>query len=73
MLELTDGHRARIRELQSLADEAEGGDKQARTELRRALRESAPEVIARCSDTSRTYRRLLAERSSGETRWWRMP
>jgi hypothetical protein len=65
MLELTDGQRERIRELRKLSEEAEGGDKAARSELRRALRESAPEVIARCSDTARVYRRMLAERSAG--------
>ena len=65
MLELTDGHRKRIHELQELTDEAEGGDKGARSELHRALRESAPEVVARCSDTARTYRRILAETASG--------
>jgi hypothetical protein len=65
MLELTDGQRERIHELQELADKAEGGDKGARSELRRALRESAPEVVARCSDTARTYRRILAETASG--------
>jgi hypothetical protein len=65
MLELTDGQRERIRELQELADQVEGGDKGARSELRRALRESAPEVVARCSDTARTYRRTLAATAAG--------
>lgn len=64
-LELTDEARERIRELQKLSDEAESGDKGARTELRRVLRESAPEVIARCSDTTQIYRRILAGTASG--------
>ena len=53
LLELTDGARARIRELQALSERAEEGDQDARRELRRALKESAPEVIARCSDIAR--------------------
>jgi hypothetical protein len=65
MLELTDGQRERIKELQALADEAEGGDREARGRLRRELRDSAPEVIARCSDTATSYRGLLAKTASG--------
>ena len=65
MLELTEATRKRIRELQELADKAEGGDDGARLELRRRLREESPEVVAGCSDSARSYRRLLAERSSG--------
>ena len=65
MLELTEATRKRIRELQELADKAEGGDDRARLELRRRLREESPDVVAGCSDSARSYRRLLAERSSG--------
>ena len=65
MLELTDGQRERIRELQALADEAEGGDQGARRRLRVALRRSAPEVVARCADTATTYRGLRAKAASG--------
>jgi hypothetical protein len=65
VLELTEATRKRIRELQELADKAEGGDDGARLELRRRLREESPDVVARCSDSARSYRRLLAERSSG--------
>jgi hypothetical protein len=65
VLELTEATRKRIRELQELADKAEGGEDGARLELRRRLREETPEVVARCSDSARSYRRLLAERSSG--------
>ncbi len=63
-LELTDGTRQRIRELQALSDKAEAGDGDAKKELRRAVRESAPEVVARCSDTARVYRRVLAKAAS---------
>jgi hypothetical protein len=65
VLELTEATRKRIRELQELADKAERGEDGARLELRRRLREETPEVVARCSDSARSYRRLLAERSSG--------
>ena len=65
MLELTEATRKRIRELQELADKAEGGADGARLELRRRLREESPDVVAGCSDSARSYRRLLAERSSG--------
>ena len=64
MLELTEATRRRIRELQELADKAEEDDG-ARRELRRRLREESPEVVAGCSDSARSYRTLLAERSSG--------
>lgn len=59
------GVRERISELQAFSDKAEGGDEQARKELRRAIRESTPEVIARCSDIARTYRKNLAKTASG--------
>ena len=62
--ELTDSTRARIRELEALSHKAEAGDEGARKELRQALRESAPDVIAQCSDTARVYRRLLAKTAS---------
>jgi hypothetical protein len=65
VLELTEATRKRIRELQELADKAEGGEDGARLELRRRLREESTEVVAGCSDSARSYRRLLAERSSG--------
>jgi hypothetical protein len=67
-LEPTDGARAQIQELQALAQKAEkSGDKQARQELRQALRTSAPEVIARCSNISKVYRWMLADRiASGD-------
>ena len=64
MLELTEVTRERIRELQELSDKAQDDDG-ARQELRRRLAQETPEVVARCSDSARTYRRLLAERSSG--------
>jgi hypothetical protein len=57
--------RERISELQALSEKAEGGDEEARKELRRAVRESTPEVVARCSDIARNYRKSLAKTASG--------
>jgi hypothetical protein len=65
MLELTDGQRERIHELQELADEAEGGDQAARAKLRHHLREGSPGGVARLADIARTYRRMLADTASG--------
>jgi hypothetical protein len=65
VLELPEDTRERIHELQELSDKAQDDDEGARQELRRRLAQEAPEVVARCSDTARTYRRLLAKRSSG--------
>jgi hypothetical protein len=59
------GVQERISELQALSEKAAGGDEEARKELRRAVRESSPEVIACCSDISRTYRKRLAKTASG--------
>jgi hypothetical protein len=39
--------------------------RRARRQLRRAVRESAPEVIARCSNIARTYRLVAADTASG--------
>ena len=67
MLELTEEARERIYALQELADKvgADPDDRAARTELRRALRESSPAVVARLSDTTRNYRRIIAQTASG--------
>jgi hypothetical protein len=56
---------ARIQALQELSKEAEGGDKKARRKLRRALRESSPVVVARCSDSARTCRSMIARTAGG--------
>ena len=65
MLELPEDTRERIYELQELSDKAQDDDEGARQELRRRLAQEVPEVVARCSDSARSYRRLLAKRSSG--------
>lgn len=64
-LELSGDAKERLKELRALSAKAEAGDKEAGRELRRAVRESAPEVIAHCSDISRNYQRLLAETAAG--------
>jgi hypothetical protein len=65
VLELPEVTRERIHELQELSDKAKDDEEGARQELRRRLAQEAPEVVARCSDSARSYRRLLAKRSSG--------
>ena len=49
----------RLDELRDLSDKAEAGDKEARRELKQAVRESAPEVIARASDVARSAQHML--------------
>jgi hypothetical protein len=62
MLELTEAAQERVAELRALSKKAQDGEEGARTELRLALRESAPTVIARCSNTLKVYRGMLAEK-----------
>ena len=58
--------RDKLKDLQELSEKAEDGDKDARLELRRAVRESTPEMIARVSDLAGSYRRVLAKSASGK-------
>jgi hypothetical protein len=46
-------------ELRALSSKAEDGDKDAKKELRRKLREASPQVVARASDISRTAQHML--------------
>ena len=55
----------RLEELEELSEKAEEGDKEAGRELKRAVRESAPAVIARASDVSRRAQHMLIETASG--------
>jgi hypothetical protein len=64
-LELPGDVRDRIQELQELERRVEAGEEGARKELRRAVRESTPMVIARCADVSKTARGMLSEAVSG--------
>jgi len=58
-LELSKDVKDRLGELRTLSERVEDGDNSARKELRRALRESAPEVICRASDIGRRGQRVL--------------
>ena len=52
-LELPKDVKDRLRELKTLSERLEDGDKSARKELRKAVRESAPEVIIQAADIGR--------------------
>jgi len=52
-LELSKDARERLAELEELSAQAEGGDKAARRELRKAVHESSPEIIREASDIAR--------------------
>lgn len=54
-----------LEELRDLSKKAEGGDRGARQELKRALRRSGPEVIARASDVGRTAQHVLIGTAAG--------
>jgi hypothetical protein len=56
-----EGVKDRIRELEELAKKAEGGDPDARRELRLEVRRSDPAVIARLSEFSKEYRLVVAD------------
>ena len=64
-LELSEDARTRMRELRDLSERAEGGDEEARKELRRLVRSSSPEVIGRASDIGRTAGRMAARTAAG--------
>ena len=55
----------RLEELRELSKRAEEGDEEARRELKRAVRESSPAVIARASDVSRRAQHMLIETAAG--------
>jgi hypothetical protein len=66
-LELPKETKEKLKELQALSERAEEGDRAARQELRRVLRSSSPEIVARCSDFSRRGQWLLIKTiSAGE-------
>ena len=65
--ELSSEARKHLAELRELSAKAEGGNREARRELRRAVRSSSPEVIGRASDFARKGQRILIETiSDGE-------
>ena len=65
-LKLSKDVKDRLAELEVLSDKARDGDKEAKVELRQALRESSPEIVARASDFARTGQRVLAETIAGD-------
>jgi hypothetical protein len=52
-LELSKDAKERLAKLKELSDRAEAGDKAARAELRKAVRESSPEIVREASDIAR--------------------
>jgi hypothetical protein len=60
-LELQEETKAKLRELQDLSEAAEAGNKEARKELRRVLRASSPEIVARCSNIAERGQSIVAE------------
>ncbi len=58
-LELSSETKAKLRELRILSDKAEAGEKGARRELRMAIRNSTPEVVAKASDIARKGHKIL--------------
>jgi hypothetical protein len=64
-LELSEKTRGRLAELRALSKKAEGGDREARKELRRLVRASSAEVIAEASDFGRRAGQTLARAASG--------
>ena len=55
----------RLKILEDLSKKAEAGDEDARKELKQAVRESSPTVIARASDVGRRAQHLLIETAAG--------
>jgi hypothetical protein len=58
---MSEDARDRLTELKVLSEKAEGGDKEARRELRRLLRVSSPEVIAEASGIARRAEWMLVK------------
>jgi hypothetical protein len=64
-LELSNETKANLRELRILSEKAEAGEKGARRELRRAIRNSTPEVVAKASDIARKGHKILIGTAAG--------
>ena len=58
-LEMSKDAKDRLAKLEKLSDKVANGDKKARGELRRALRESEPEVVREASELARMGQRFL--------------
>lgn len=57
--------KGRLEKLRELSERAEAGEADAKKELKRAVRESSPAVIARASDIGRTAQHVLIGTASG--------
>jgi len=67
-LELSKDAKDRLAKLKELSDRAANGDKNARGELRRLLRESGPEVVREASELARMGQRFLIKTAArGDT------
>jgi hypothetical protein len=64
-LELSSETKAKLRELRILSEKAEAGEKGARRELRMAIRNSTPEVVAKASDIARKGHKILIGTAAG--------
>src|SRR4028119_1685398 len=71
MLELTDGQRERVNELQALADAAKDGDQGARRRLRAAHRHSAPARGARGGGAGPPAAGAGWPSARAPRKWWR--
>ena len=67
-LELSKDTREKLAALRSLSEKVEAGDKSARKELRKAVRESSPEVVAQASELAhRSQWALIKTATAGES------
>ena len=64
-LVLLKGAKGRLAMLEELSDKAANGDKKARRELRRVLRESGPEVVREASELARKGQWALIKTAAG--------
>ena len=64
-LELSKDTKDRVAKLEELSDKAADGDKKARGELRRLLRESGPEVVREASELARKVQCALIKTAAG--------
>jgi hypothetical protein len=64
-LELSKDTKDRLAKLEELSDKAADGDKKARGELRRLLRESGPEVVREASELARKVQCALIKTAAG--------
>ena len=64
-LELSKEAKDRLAKLEELSDKAADGDKKARKELRRVLRESEPEVVREASELARKGQWALIKTAAG--------